>query len=129
MLRGCEDEIYIFKKSIMEEKIVIEITKEMGGVCCELTGSSNKQSIYDAIIALSKLIPRMVKSAQVNDDHWKGIIMAVIQNLESSLGITKENRVEEEKKIKDALVAQVKKKIWGRGGTLIPNHNPDENTH
>ena len=99
----------------MEEKIVIEITKEMGGVCCELTGGGNKQSIYDAIIALSKPIPKMAKSAQIDDEHWKGIIMAVIENLESSLGITKENRAEEEKKIKDALVAQIKKKIWGGG--------------
>lgn len=53
----------------MDEKITIEITKEMGGVCCELTGGCNKQSIHDAIIALSKLIPRMAKSAQVNDEH------------------------------------------------------------
>ena len=53
----------------------------------------------------------MAKSAQVNDDHWKGIIMAVIQNLETSLGITQENRAEEEKKIKDALVAQIEKEI------------------
>lgn len=128
MLRGGEDEIYFFKKLLMDEKITIEITKEMGWVCCELTGGGNKQSIHDAIIALSKLIPRMAKSAQVNDDHWKGIIMAVIQSLESSLGITKENRAEEEKKIKDALVAQIEKEIWG-GGTLIPNHNSDENTH
>ena len=112
----------------MDEKITIEITKEMGGVCCELTGGGNKQSIHDAIIALSKLISRMAKSAQINDDHWKGIIMAVIQSLETSLGITKENRAEEEKKIKDALVAQIEKEIWG-GGTLIPNHNSDENTH
>lgn len=115
MLRGSEDKIYIFKKLLMDEKITIEITKEMGGVCRELTGGCNKQSIHDAIIALSKLIPRMAKSAQVNDEHWKGIIIAVIQNLESSLGITKENRAEEEKKIKDALVAQIKKKIWGGG--------------
>ena len=62
MLRGSE-------KLLMDEKITIEITKEMGGVCCELTGGCNKQSIHDAIIALSKLIPRMAKSAQVNDEH------------------------------------------------------------
>lgn len=82
--------------------------------------------MYDAIIALSKLIPRMARTAQVNDDHWKGIIMAVIENLEASIGITKETRMEEEKKLKDSLVAQVKKKIWG-GGALIPNHNSDAN--
>ena len=98
----------------MEEKITIEITKETGGVCCELTGWSRTAFMYDAIIALSKLIPRMAKAAQVNDDHWKGIIMAVIENLEASIGITKETRMEE-KKLKDSLVAQVKKKIWGGG--------------
>ena len=99
----------------MEEKITIEITKEVGGVCCQFTGWSKTAFMYDAIIALSKLIPRMAKAAQVNDDRWKGIIMAVIKNLEDSIGITAETRMEEEKKIKDSLVAQVKKKIWGGG--------------
>ena len=99
----------------MEEKITIEITKEVGGVCCELTGWSKTAFMYDAIIALSKLIPRMARAAQVNDDHWKGIIMAVIENLEASIGITKETRMEEEKKLKDSLVAQVKEKISGGG--------------
>nr|DAP10897.1 MAG TPA: hypothetical protein [Caudoviricetes sp.] len=37
--------------------------------------------------------------------------MAVIKNLEDSIGITAETRMEEEKKLKDSLVAQVKKKI------------------
>ncbi|MBF0932149.1 MAG: hypothetical protein HXJ92_01955, partial [candidate division SR1 bacterium] len=97
----------------MEEKITIEITKEVGGVCCELTGGSKKAFMYDAIIAVSKLIPRMARAAQVNDDHGKGIIMAVIKNLEDSIGITTETRMEEEKKLKDSLVAQVKKKIGG----------------
>lgn len=110
----------------MEEKITIEITKETGGVCCELTGWSRTAFMYDAIIGISKLIPRMAKAAQVNDDHWKGIIMAVIKNLEDSIGITAETRMEEEKKLKDSLVAQIKKKIWG-GGALIPNHNSDAN--
>lgn len=99
----------------MEEKITIEITKEAGGVCCELTGWSKTAFMYDAVIALSKLIPRMARAAQVNDDHWKGIIMAVIESLEASIGITKETRMEEEKKLKDSLVAQIKKKIWGGG--------------
>ena len=111
----------------MEEKITIGITKETGVVCCELTGWSRTAFMYDAIIALSKLIPRMAKAAQVNDDHWKGIIMAVIKNLEDTIGITAETRMEEEKKLKDSLVAQVKKKIWERGGALIPNHNSDAN--
>ena len=41
--------------------------------------------------------------------------MAVIKNLEDSIGITAETRMEEEKKLKDSLVAQVKKKIGGGG--------------
>ena len=41
--------------------------------------------------------------------------MAVIENLEASIGITKETRMEEEKKLKDSLVAQVKEKISGGG--------------
>ena len=99
----------------MEEKITIEITKAAGGVCCEWPGCSKPAFMYDAIIGISKLIPRMAKAAQVNDDHWKGIIMAVIKNLEDSIGITAETRMEEEKKLKDSLVAQIKKKIWGGG--------------
>ena len=100
----------------MEEKITIEITKEVGGVCCELTGWSKTAFMYDAIIGLSKLIPRMAKVAQVNDDHWKGIIMAVIKNLEDSIGITAETRMEEEKKRKRRPGGRKKKKIGGGGG-------------